>query len=246
MIEPDLTLIASHLEGLEETIIHKLVDRAQFALNPAVYAGGRSGFEGAADQSLFDVRLLYQEKMDAAFGRFLVPEERPFNSDLPAPRREVSLPENPLHIPNYDIVNVTGDVRTAYGELLPWLCREGDDAQYGSSVEHDVYALQAISRRVHYGALYVSESKFRQYPDLYRDLIRRGDAHALMDRLTRLDVESSILNRVSEKVDWLQAKADSRVRHIVDAEVIIGFYRDHVIPLTKKGEVLYLLNRREG
>jgi chorismate mutase len=58
-----------------------------------------------------------------------------------------------------------------------------------------------------------------------------------------LDVEAAILGRVSQKVEQLQAKADSRIRHIIDADAVIGFYRDHVIPLTKKGEVLYLLNR---
>ena len=83
----NLSTIAAQLEGLEETIIQKLIDRAQFAANAAAYRPGESGFASAGDKSLFDLRLRYQEEMDAAFGRFKVPEERPFHSDLPDPHR---------------------------------------------------------------------------------------------------------------------------------------------------------------
>ena len=40
---PGLDTIAAHLEGLEETIISKLIDRAQFAQNLVVYEQGKSG-----------------------------------------------------------------------------------------------------------------------------------------------------------------------------------------------------------
>ena len=78
MISPELHLIAAQLEGLEETIITKLIDRAQFKANLVAYEAGKSGFDGAENESLFDLRLRYHEEMDAYFGRFCVPEERPF------------------------------------------------------------------------------------------------------------------------------------------------------------------------
>jgi len=116
-----MTLIAAHLEGLEETIIHRLVDRAQFAANPTAYARGASGFDGAGEQSLFDLRLRYQEEMDAVFGRYHVPEERPFHRDLPESRRSVHLPENPLRIADFNLVNVTARIVNGYKAFLPQL-----------------------------------------------------------------------------------------------------------------------------
>ena len=91
MVSLDLALIAAYLEGLEETIIHRLIDRAQFKANPRAYEAGRSGFSDAHGESLYDLRLRFHEEMDAAFGRFKVPEERPYHRDLGEPRRSVTL-----------------------------------------------------------------------------------------------------------------------------------------------------------
>jgi len=143
MISVDLGVIAAHLEGLEETIIHRLIDRAQFRENPAAYTSGTSGFRDAGTRTLFDLRLRYQEEMDAAFGRFQVPEECPFHDDLPVPHREVSLEDSPLDRAAAAAVNCTPEIVKRYLEFLPSLCDRGDDGQYGSSVEHDVLAIQA-------------------------------------------------------------------------------------------------------
>lgn len=241
----DLDAIAATLEGLEETIITRLIDRAQFLHNPLVYQAGHSGFDGEVAASLLDLRLLYQERMDAEFGRFCVPEERAFSRSLPSPRRAVKLQVTGLALEDPTIINLTMEILHSYKDLVSRICREGDDGHYGSSVEHDVYALQAISRRVHYGALYVAECKFQQMPEEYRPVIRRADTSATMELLTRTDVEERIVRRVGEKVESLQSTANTRVRHLVDPAVVVQFYRDHVIPLTKKGEILYLLQRPE-
>ncbi|MFP4415736.1 MAG: chorismate mutase [Fibrobacterota bacterium] len=244
-VKPDLTRIAQQLEALEETIISKLIDRAQFRVNDTAYKRGESGFDGAADQSLLDLRLKYQERMDAQFGRFYVPEERPFNKDLPRSRRKVSLPPTCLKLDDYDVINLCGDIKNAYLELLPRMCRGGDDGQYGSSVEHDVYAFQAIARRVHFGALYVAESKFLEDIPRYRTLIRDKDTDKLLQKLTRTDIEERIIERVAEKVDQMQAFTNRQIRHVISPAVILSFYRDVIIPMTKKGEILYLLNRKD-
>ena len=236
--------VAAILEGLEETIIHKLIDRAQFRRNLLVYRPGRSGFEGDAVSSLFEIRLHQHEVMDAEFGRFHVPEERPFTSSLPASRRLVSIPENILMIDDYDSVNLTARIRSDYLRFVSQLCAEGDDFQYGSSVEHDVQVLQAISRRIHFGAMYVAEVKFRSNMAEYRRLIEAGDRIGLLSILTRPEAEVRILERVREKVAYIQARVNTSVRSLVDADIVLTFYRDTVIPLTKDGEVLYLLNRR--
>ena len=243
----DLSLIAARLEGLEETIIHRLIDRAQFAANPAAYDAGTSGFPDAPEKSLFEVRLRYQEEMDARFGRYSVPEERPYFRDLPQPQRSVSLPPNPLVIDDLEQVNVTARIVEVYLAALPELCRdqsaETDDKQYGSSVEHDVLAIQAIARRVHFGALYVAESKYLSNSERFSELIKNDDRAGIEALITRPEVEEQILRRVAEKVDYIQATANRAVRKVVRSAVVLSIYRDLIIPLTKLGEISYLRQR---
>ncbi|MBD3322406.1 MAG: chorismate mutase [Chitinivibrionales bacterium] len=243
MIQLDLNAIAEHLESLEETIIFKLIDRAHWRANSVIYEKGRSGFAGNSDKSLFELRLLFQERMDAEFGRFCVPEERPFNKKLPTPGRKVSIDKTGLHTTDYNCINLTSDILTDYLALVPCICKAGDDGQYGSSVEHDVYAVQAIARRVHYGALYVAESKYRQMPEKLKPLIKAEDFNSLYTALTRKDVEEAIVARVREKVISVQSRIRTEIRHTITPETIVRFYHNCVIPKTKKGEVLYLLNR---
>jgi len=239
----ELDLIAARLEALEETIIHRFIDRAQFAHNAPAYLPKHSGFAGAEEYSLFKVRLEAQERLDAEFGRYVVPEERPYTTGLPAPRRQVVVPDTGIARMPYDCINQTGKICSAYLNCLGALCRPGDDGQHGSSVEHDVSALQAIARRVHYGALYVAESKYRRSPEVYRELIQAGDAEQLLRLLTRPEVEDAVVTRLAAKVEHLQAHVNRSIRRIVEPELLVEFYRDIVIPLTKAGQVAYLLRR---
>ena len=73
---------------------------------------------------------------------------------------------------------------------------------------------------------------------------QENNTDAIMRLLTRKEVEERILQRVKDKVQHIQAEVNREIRIIIDPEVVFQFYRNHVIPLTKKGEVLYLLNRR--
>ena len=243
MVSLDLNAIAGTLESLEETIIHKLIDRAQFAANARAYIAGESGFAGEPERSLFELRLAYQERMDAEFGRFHVPEERPFTHDLPQAKRTVTLPDTGLAAIDYEVVNLCPAIVERYLDAVPRICADGDDGQYGSSVEHDIYALQAIARRIHYGALYVAESKYRDDPRGYRALIECHDTEALMERLTRIAVEERIITRIHRKARQAQEEINLQLRRIVDPELIVTFYRDTIIPLTKQGEIAYLLHR---
>ncbi len=241
---PDLATIAAHLEGLEETIISKLIDRGQFAQNLVIYQPGQSGFEGAGEQSLLELRLRRHEEMDAEFGRFRVPEERPYFKDLPPPRRETLPPPPYLAIDDFDRVNLSERIVAVYRTLIPEICLGGNDGHHGSSCEHDVFAIQALGRRVHFGAMYVAESKYSADPASYNDLIDSRDEQGIMRRLTRPEVEERILDRVAQKVEHLQSQINTAVRRRIPSDAVNRFYRNHVIPLTKQGEVDYLLNRR--
>ncbi|MFQ3619968.1 MAG: chorismate mutase [Spirochaetales bacterium] len=242
MVRLDLEEIAAVLEGLEETIIYKLIDRIQFKRNEAVYTPGKSGFPGET-KSLFELRLQYQEEMDSLFGRFTVPEERPFTSPLPPAKRKRLDPNCPFPLQDFNVVNLTAQILADYLALLPRICPPGDDGHYGSSCEHDVYALQAISRRIHYGAFYVGEVKFQSNPTLFTTLLKQGDREALLKALTRKEVEQKILERVREKAVTIQATIRTPVRTQLKAEVVSAFYRDTIIPLTKEGELRYLQQR---
>jgi len=236
--------IAARLEGLEETIISKLIDRAQFRINSCIYRKGESGFSGEKSRSLFHLRLLFHEKMDAQFGRFCVPEERPFFSRLPKAKRKARIPETGLRLDDYNCVNLMPEIVSRYLDLIPRICRTGDDGHYGSSVEHDVYAVQAIARRVHYGSLFVAESKFRAEPAHFAELIRGRREKAIVAKLTRKEVEERIVRRIREKTRTIQSNVNRKVRHCIDPDVMANFFNDVIVPLTKKGELLYLMNRQ--
>jgi chorismate mutase len=241
----DLPAIAARLEGLEETIISKLIDRAQFHRNECVYQPGKSGFADRTKQSLLALRLRAQERMDSLFGRFIIPEERPWSKRLPSPRRAIALGDTGLAIVDFNAINLTSEIVGRYVPLVSVICKDGDDGHYGSSVEHDVYAIQAIARRIHFGSFYVAESKYRDEPDVYRTLATAGDLNAISRKLTRQDVENRILERIRDKTATAQVQANPAVRHLIDPESMVTFYRDTIIPLTKKGEALYLLQRSE-
>ena len=236
--------IAAQLEGLEETIIYRLIDRGQFALNESVYrAGAHHGFPGFEDHSLLDIRFRMQEEMDARFGRFLVPEERPFSDDLPPPLRKPPRADQLFPISDYAAVSQNQAILSHYRLLLGSVCAGDDDGHHGSSVECDVAALQAIARRIHYGSLYVAESKFLAEPELYAKHIRSKDQEELMRLLTRAEVEARILERVGEKLDRMQETVNTMVRRRLAPDHVMQLYRDCIIPLTKQGEVAYLFSR---
>jgi chorismate mutase len=242
MKQMNLTEISQRLESFEETIVFKLIDRAQFSVNEVVYDSGKSGFKNANGFSLLELRLAAQEKIDAQFGKFCTPEERPF-IDYSESRRKAMVDEREILVDDCNIVNLTKDIMAGYRSLIPLLCKEGNDGHYGSSVELDVYALQSISRRIHFGSLYAAECKFRNDPEGFGALIDAGDENGLLLRLTRKEVEDRIIERVREKTQSTQALVNLDIRRVIKPEVVVEFYRNTIIPLTKKGQVLYLMNR---
>ena len=234
-------VVAARLEGFEETIILRLIDRAQFSADIGIYQPGNSFLEN------HEKPLQYQTVASGNYG-FLFwairALRRPFNKDLPEPRRKVVLPDTGLHIQDFQKINLTAKILQDYLNLVPRICPAGDDGQWGSSVELDVYALQAIARRIHYGALYVAESKFRRDPEVYSRLIKEGNPSAILEKLTRKDVEDRIVSRVREKTVSIQTAVNPIVRKVIDPDIVVDFYRNSIIPITKRVKCLYS-NRQE-
>ena len=82
--------------------------------------------------------------------------------------------------------------------IVPAISTPGDDEQHGSTVLCDIAALQALSRRVHYG-MFVAESKYQSDPQAYQKLVDTGDAKGVMKLLTNEEVENQVLRRARLK-----------------------------------------------
>ena len=236
-----LNNIRNVLIRLEETILFGLIERAQFRRNHVIYKAGVLGDVIAGD-SLVGFLLHQTEKLHAQMRRYTSPDEHPFYRDLPEPLLpRLRFDENPLQ-PNS--VNVNEVIRRAYEqEIVPMICRDGDDQQYGSSSTADVACLQALSKRIHYGK-FVAESKFRAAPDAFRSLARAQDAAGLMRRITDEDVEKQVLDRVEIKTGaYGQSRDPGGTEVKLDPRMAVEIYRRWIIPLNKEVQVLYLLQR---
>ncbi|KAG5178359.1 chorismate mutase [Tribonema minus] len=197
------------------------------------------------DATFVEYVLCETEKVHARVRRYMSPEELPFFPGfLPAPL----LP--PLDFPQIlapNSVNINDTLLKRYvAEVVPAICGAGDDEQHGSSVLCDINALQALSRRVHFGK-FVAESKFQEDGDLYRNLCSEGNARGVNELLTNKAVEKKVIERAlnkatayAQEITW-EGAAGSRFK--VRPEAISAIYKDIIIPLTKDVEILYLFQR---
>ncbi|KXS22100.1 chorismate mutase [Gonapodya prolifera JEL478] len=242
---------------LEDTIVFALIERAQFAHNAIIYEPGKFDFKDFGG-SFMEWVLRETEVVHAKVRRFASPDENPFFDDLP----DAILPAleyPPVLHPNN--INVNPDILRMYTqEIIPAICRPGDDLQYGSASTRDVECLQALSRRIHCGK-FVAEAKFLDpaQHDLYVDAIRRGDAARCEELLTNKAVEAQVVRRMRRKAliygqdITIDGEVETKPRpesptggqgsRKIDLDVVVNMYEKFVIPLTVKVEVDYLMRR---
>ncbi|KAF7288508.1 Chorismate mutase [Mycena chlorophos] len=273
-----LDRIRGVLTRLEDTIIFSLIERAQFAQNPRIYQRGAfpelkaSGFEG----SWLEWFLKEIETFHAKARRYTSPDEYPFTppTALPSP----VLP--PLAFPDIlypNTVNANASIQSFYVRtIVPRITRRAtavlaaskrakgitgddeyeDDGNYGSAATIDVEALQAISKRVHYGK-FVSESKFQDNPGAFIPHILTPNREALEALITKPEVERKLLVRLRKKAETYaqdfgpdgdyKRDAEGNVEAIkIDVDGVVDLYESFIIPLTKEIEVDYLLQRLRG
>ena len=244
-----LDSIRSTLVRQEETIIFALIERAQYRRNRAIYDpkaldGGASLNANGVPVSFLEYMLLETEKLHSKVRRYTSPEEHAFYpSALPAPMLpELDYPT--LLVSEKGAVDVNSEVMRWYvGKIIDRLCMPGDDEQHGSSVLCDIAALQALSRRVHYGK-FVAESKFLGDPAVYTKLVAQGDVAAILELLTNVEVERRVLRRAFVKAStYGQDITGTTEGYKVEPMLIADIYRDMIIPLTKDVEVRYLFRR---
>ncbi len=241
-MDSQLTLanIRNVLIRLEETIIFGLIERAQFCQNLVIYEKGGVGKE-LADESLVDFLLHESERSYAKVRRYTSPDEHPFFDDLPEPILPGLSFDSPLH-PN--TININAQIHEVYiTQVVPYICRPGDDRQYGSSSVNDVTLLQSLSKRIHYGK-FVAESKARQDEPRFSALIASADEQGLMAAITDQAVEDSVLDRVYKKATTYGRELESSAsQYKVNPAIVRNIYAKWVIPLNKRVQILYLQNR---
>mmetsp|Transcript_20171 Transcript_20171/g.20273 ORF Transcript_20171/g.20273 Transcript_20171/m.20273 type:complete len:398 (+) Transcript_20171:100-1293(+) len=240
-----LESIRSSLIRQEETIIFALIERAQFKNNFVIYDCKKNNLNSVygAPLSFLEWMLIETEKLHAKVRRYTSPDEYAF---FPAylPQPLLAKLQFPSLIPDKGAFDVNSEVFRWYvGHVIPQITLPGDDEQHGSSVLCDIAALQAISRRVHYGK-FVAESKFLQDPELYTSLARAGDVLGMLKLLTNVEVEKAVLRRAFAKAStYGQDPYGQQEGFKVNPMIIAELYRDMIIPLTKDVEIRYLFQR---
>jgi len=209
-----LDYIRSTLIRQEETIIFALIERAQFRQNDIVYKvdgvpglGVPPGSNAAGDEeeklSFLDFMLSGTEALHSLVRRYESPEEHEFfPSRLPERKNSLSELDYPSLLSSDPSVSGLNWNKIVYDKYLsvirPAIATKGDDEQYGSTVISDIAALQALSKRVHYGK-FVAESKYRSNPEGFQQLVDAGDADGVMELLTNAKVEEQVLTRARLK-----------------------------------------------
>jgi len=129
--------------------------------------------------------------------RYTSPDEHPFFPDKLLTPVLPLLDYPPVIKPNS--ININKQIKTLYLEkILPQICKEGDDQQYGSSANCDINVLQALSKRIHYGK-FVAEAKYQEKPEYYQKLIPQLAVDEIRQSLINKAVEQRLLERVERK-----------------------------------------------
>ncbi len=240
MNELNLDNIRSVLIRLEESIIFSLIERAQFKKNEIIYKDNGIKLEDF-NGSYLKFLLHHTEVVHSMARRYTAPDEHPFTNDLPKPVIKGLSYDRPI-VEN--TINLNNKILDTYiKRIIPAVCPEGDDGNYGSSAVNDITTLQTLSKRIHYGK-FVAEAKFRQEGDLYKELAARNDREGIIARLSNAEVEKMIIERVRIKTEnYGKDPFDKNSKPKIDPQIVQTLYRDEIIPLTKEIEYLYLMTR---
>ena len=255
----ELDKVRDALIRMEDSIIFAIIERSQFLMNDKIYEPGAvpvPSFSIATgnQHSMLEYILKETESMHGRIRRYTSPDEHAF---FPVDLPDLVLPpiEYPSLLHPYAAnININDKVMSMYfDELLPRICDDGDDGNYGSAALCDINLLQAMSKRVHYGK-YVAESKYKARPDVYDPLIRGRDEAGIMALLTVESVERKVVRRVKNKacvfgqdiqdvMGTITINETEQNKSKVEPEKVARLYNDWIMPLNKEVQLEYLLHR---
>lgn len=240
--ELKLNNIRSNLIRQEETLIFALIERAQFGRNNIIYK--ENGIKIPNFNGSFMMYLLEEtEKSHAKVRRYTAPDEHAFTNDLPLPLLTPMVYVWPIKKTD---ININEKILKTYiNEIIPLICKIEDDSNYGSSSVCDITALQALSKRIHYGK-FVAESKFISDESSYSKIIKEKNEKVIIEKLTDKKVEENLLDRVELKAStYGQEPNAANPEFKIEPKMIRKIYEDYIIPYTKEVELKYLLERLE-
>lgn len=224
----DLSAIRKSLSKLEDIILRGLAERYQYSVNYKCYIQNND-LKIPTYNSFFDYMLHNTEKVHAIAGRYLNPYERPYSENLPS---AIIINSNILLDFSKDIqINLNNDIRKQYLDFIKNYFNKEDDGEYGDAVTRDIHLLQIISKRIHLG-IQVMNIKYHANPELFQTLIKKQNYSKIMEEITSKTVEENIIKRVQKKAH----------NYGIPEQIAINFFRNLLIPLTKKVEIEYLNN----
>lgn len=171
-----------------------------------------------------------QERLHSLVRRYESPDEYPFfPSVLEKPILQA------LHYPailHPNDVDINAKLKDSYiNHIVPSVCakrqeRPEQQENYGSAATIDVLALQALSRRIHFGK-FVAESKFRTETERFVKLIKAEDRKGIDEAITNMTVEMQVLERLRLKAKTYGKDPDSASRDPgkIDVEAAVSVYK---------------------
>ena len=230
----ELDNVRKKLIELEDKIIRGLCERSDYKLNSIVYEHETDHFKYIENYqgSYLDYMFKKTENVHSICGRYNSFDEKPFFKGLDKSSVNRSYEISNKITKQKDILNFNSWIKIQYLNFLHNLCEIGDDNNYGDTVISDIYNLQIISKRIHYGIL-VMDCKYKNKPQLYSKLLNKNDDISILSELKNTNIEKTILNRINEKAIIYNFKEPS---------LIVNFFKNTIIPMTIQIELEYLFN----
>ena len=235
----ELEKIRDRLIELEDVIIKGLCERANYKQNLEIYEHNaeqfkyKNNFEG----TYFDFMFKQIENVHSIAGRYNCFDEKPFYKGLEECQVEreynSQIPDEILKFSKK--INFSPWIKIGYLNFINELCEEGEDANYGDTTLSDIFNLQAISKRIHYGIL-VMEAKYKDNQSQYDKLLSQNNDISIGSALKNVSVEQKVLQRVKEK---------SIKNGFKNPNKIVKFFKNCIIPMTIQVELDYIFSKKE-
>jgi chorismate mutase len=204
---------------MTDRIVSRLKDRSRFPLNEAVYQPDGVPIRGRNGLSFLQFALEGLESYHSSLGRYDFPDQYPLFSE-PAPSPIVTRTVSKPAIPRLAI-STRDDLLAFYKDLLPRLCRGGDDPNtYGETVYADSDLLVLMNERVNVGR-YVAKVKASREPSIFDDI---ADAARLEARLKDSARERALLataRGVAERYELDPQVVEDVFRWIVSETMLV-------------------------
>jgi chorismate mutase len=129
-------------------------------------------------------------------------------------------------------VNVNQQIKDSYiSRILPSVCSNREEKpeqqeNYGSAATIDILALQALSRRIHFGK-FVAESKFQSETERFVALIKAEDRKGIDDAITNAVVENQVLERLRLKAKTYGTDPDEKSNDPgkINVDAVVAMYK---------------------